>query len=307
MKLSAYNLAIGVQQRLYSYDACIKSALAIADEFCIAYDERFDDPEIFTRIDSRVRPIGVRLNFDEWDWVNIALTAARRACSGDWCLYLEMDEVLHEKDTSRFVRSILDASERGLEALNVRYLNMCQNYVRPDIWGSGRQKFTVNIPEIYHKTADYMIGTTDSPHWDGKYILLGYDDVAYFDERTGRWFCEKSPCDVDDYFAKVQGSLADAIEYHSRKFAYVWHYAIYNYSRKREQSRQTAVWQDRTYARVSTMDIEQLESNLKEPIVLNKEDALSFLNTVKADGWVKASLEHPAYVQGWLDQMKVQE
>ena len=172
--ISAYNLAIGVEERRYPYRQCIQSALMIADEFCIAYDPRFDNPERFTAIASRVKAIEIEFDFTQWDFINVALTTARRACIGDWLLYLENDEVLHEKDAAKIADAVEIASGLGIEAVNLKYIEVCQEYVQVErIYDMGyRQKITINKPFIYHKTADYMIGYMDSPVSPAKLLVV---------------------------------------------------------------------------------------------------------------------------------------
>ena len=309
MKISAYNVCIGVKQRRYPWEACIRSALTVADEFCIAYDSRFDDPDIFIAIDPRVRPVEVSLDFLQWDFINHALTAARRKCEGDWCLYLEADEVLHEKDAPKIMASLEVAEAAGAEAINMRYLEMYQNYLRPRYFhatGNRRQKITINAPWLYHKTSDYMIIDVDSDIWGGKAIKVSlYDDVAYYDERSDEWFHDGNRIYPDR--PELDDHSPASLEYTANNFVHVWHYANYNHSRKMEQARQNAIWQDRVYARTLDLDADRLVELLNETIVMKPEAARKGLEWIagEAEG-VRVALEHPAAVQDWLDTMTLE-
>lgn len=279
--LSAYGIALGVRQRLYPYQAAIRSALGIADEYCIVYDKRFDDADIFSDIDPRVQPVEHYYDFNEWDFINTALTKARRSCSGDWCLYLEMDEVLHEKDFSKYTKALQQVQESNAAAIAVRYLDMIQNYIR--VIGS-RQKITKNISEIYHKTSPYMIGKCNSGVWDGNYILPGFDDVSYYDERKKAWF--NDPCAYD-----------------LNNDTFVWHYSFYSLARKFEQGRQNRMWQDRTYGRSLDYDVLEVERSFQEQIVIADIDMTQHIDYCLANGYVKAGLSHPCFVKEWLEQI----
>jgi len=304
MKLSAYNVCIGVKQRRYPWEACIRSALTVADEFCIAYDRRFDDPDIFTAVDARVRPVEVDLDFLEWDFINHALTIARRECKGDWCLYLEADEVLHEKDAPKILASLEVAEAADAEAVNIRYLEPYQNYIVPQFFnGSGRQKITINAPWLYHKTSDYMTVNVDSDIWDGRAIKVSeFDDVAYYDERSNAWFFD--PRGLRPDYPALDDDTTAGIEYTAENYTHVWHYADYNHSRKLEQARQNAIWQDRVYARTLDLDVSALEVLLNETIVMKPEVARDGLEWITNErGGIKVSLDHPSSVQAWLETM----
>jgi glycosyltransferase involved in cell wall biosynthesis len=67
-------------------------------------------------------------------------------CSGDWCIYLQADEVLHEKDHAK-LRSVIAAAhdDPGVEALLMRYLHFYGSY---DFIGAGRQWYRQEIRAV---------------------------------------------------------------------------------------------------------------------------------------------------------------
>ena len=71
---------------------------------------------------------------------------ALAACTGDWCVYLQADEVLHEDDASR-LRAAIDAADRdeSVEALLMRYLHFYGSY---DYIGTGRQWYRQEIRAV---------------------------------------------------------------------------------------------------------------------------------------------------------------
>lgn len=306
MKLSAYNFVIGAKQRRYPYAESIASALMIADEFCIAYDPEFDNPSLFTNISPKVKAIPVHIDFTEWDFVCKHLTTARRECSGDYCLYLEADEVLHERDAPKILDAVGQAGKTGAEAITIKYINMCGNCVKsarllnPDT--GTRQKITINANWLYHKTSDDMFDFIDSEYMEGRFIKSGIDEVAYHDERIEGWFHDPNAVILDDYSKPLQTTLKEFIQTR----AFIWHYTVYNYSRKREQGRQTRIWQDRAYGRTGGMDIPELKRLLKERIEPNPVFAEQIQKLlVERDGWIPIDdLCHPASMTEWLEQME---
>lgn len=309
MLVSAYSTAIGVALRRFPWEACIRSALNVADEFCIAYDPRFDDPEMFAAIDKRVKPIKVDIDFSVWDWVCLMHTKARQSCIGEWCLFIDMDEILHSKDTAKIISAIQDAQSNGREAVNMPYLTLYQNYVMPKSFlepGGMRQSITVNADWLYHKTSDYMIEHFDSDIWDGRYIQAGkYDCVAYFDERKNAWFHD-ALAQTPSQTLPLEGTDSEKIEFLARYNVYIWHYGEFNYSRKMETSRQTAIWRDRAYGRNPEMDIPKLVEMLKEEIVLDADVArVGLRSRIEGYGAVHVDLEHPPVVREWVHSMEI--
>ncbi|MHC4463554.1 MAG: hypothetical protein ACYS30_19290 [Planctomycetota bacterium] len=302
MKLSAYNIAIGVKQRRYPYKACIQSALGVADEFCIAYDPRFDDPQTFLAIDQRVRPIEVHYDFLEFDFINHALTHVLRSCEGDWCLLLSMDEVLHEKDVDNILRGIDDAEAQNAEALFLGHLMTCQGYIHPnEFLRGGRHTIVVNQPWLYHKTPPEGIGVMQSAYWDGKYIKRGFDDMQYFDARRNGRFLHEKDCRLAPYSVPASRTLEEEVKARVPRYVYIWHYARYNWLRKTQQGRQTAIWQDRTYARSPDLDVARQVELLQATIVMEPKPGV--MEVVRKLGYVEVEVEHPVYVRDWLDSM----
>lgn len=306
--VSAYNVGIGVKQRLYPYEGCIRSALTVADEFVVAFDERFDAAATFSAIDPRVKPLAVDIDFLEWDFMCTALTKARRACSGDWCLYLEMDEVLHEKDAGKIVSAVHVAEEQGKNAVNIRYVNPYQDYILPNEFnnsGACRQKLTANKAWLYHKTSDYMIDHMDSDIWGGKALRRGFDGVAYYDERSQAWFHEAN-CPYPDVEEPPPAETAAEIEQRCRDYTYVWHYCDYNGSRKLQQGRQTAPWYSRFQGRVPDLDVAELSALLNEQITLDEAQAAAYLDYAKYKlGGIRVQLPHPVFAHQWIDAMRI--
>ncbi|MFP4418857.1 MAG: hypothetical protein ACLFSB_16470, partial [Chitinispirillaceae bacterium] len=104
MKISGFSFARNAQKLYYPVAEAIKSILPICDEFVIAIGQ--GDEDDFTR--KAVEDIGdpkVKIIDTVWhdqeklrgniygQQTNIALNE----CSGDWCFYIQAEEVVHEK------------------------------------------------------------------------------------------------------------------------------------------------------------------------------------------------------------------
>jgi hypothetical protein len=104
MKISGFTFARNAGVFYYPIQESIRSVLPVCDEFVIALapgDEDDNTAELISRIDSpKIRIVHTNWNDREKlgrriysQQTNIALSA----CTGDWCFYIQADEVLHEK------------------------------------------------------------------------------------------------------------------------------------------------------------------------------------------------------------------
>jgi glycosyltransferase involved in cell wall biosynthesis len=123
MKVSGFSFVRNAVKLYYPVVESIRSALPLVDEFTIACGDSDDGTT------DLIRSIGdpkVRIIETVWDssqFVHGAVNAVQTnialdACSGDWCLYLQADEVLHEK----YVPILRERMERFLNAPEVEGL-----------------------------------------------------------------------------------------------------------------------------------------------------------------------------------------
>lgn len=136
MKISGFALGRNLEKLYYPFEESIRSILPICDEFIIAIGE--GDPDDNTR--QRVAAIGdpkIRIIDTQWkdrerlkgkihgQQTNIALAE----CTGDWCFYLQSDEVVHEDDLPvirKRCEELLD--DRRVEGLLFDYLHFWGDY-----------------------------------------------------------------------------------------------------------------------------------------------------------------------------------
>ena len=134
MRISGFSFARNAVVLDYPLREALLSALPVVDELVIAVAP--GDPDDDTRglvesiDDPRIRIVDAewdesRLHLAYSDLTNVALDA----CDGDWCLYLQADEILHEDDHPA-IRSrcaeLLD--DRRVEGMLFDYLHFFGDY-----------------------------------------------------------------------------------------------------------------------------------------------------------------------------------
>lgn len=137
MKISGFTFLRNAQRLQFPFVQSIRSALPLVDEFVVALGPSDDDTE------SRLRAIGdpkIRILPTTWNenldgsWKIKGFVYGQQKsialfnCTGDWALYLEGDEVLHEDDLPR-IRAAMERhlSNRRVEALYFHYLHFYGN------------------------------------------------------------------------------------------------------------------------------------------------------------------------------------
>jgi hypothetical protein len=136
MKISGFSFCRNADKLYYPVVESIRSALPICDEFIIAVGK--GDADDRTR--DLIAGIGdpkIRIIDTEWTdrdrlkgWTHSQQTnIALEACTGDWCLYLQADEVLHERDLPTIrARCKQLLNDRRVEGLVFSYLHFWGDY-----------------------------------------------------------------------------------------------------------------------------------------------------------------------------------
>ena len=137
MKISAFTFLRNAQRLQFPFVESIRSALPLVDEFVIALGPCDDETEAMIRAigDEKIRIIPTTWNEkldSTWRVKGFIYgqqkTIALFNCTGDWAIYLEGDEVLHEDDLPK-LRAAMERhlGDRGVEALYFRYLHFYGN------------------------------------------------------------------------------------------------------------------------------------------------------------------------------------
>lgn len=122
MKLSGFTIVRNADKLYFPIVESILSILPIVDEYIIAIDEGEEDDQTMEKImsiDSDKIKIIPR-KWSEKSFVESRILAeetnfALSQCSGDWCFYLQADEVIHEKDHHK----IIETCTENVDDLNV--------------------------------------------------------------------------------------------------------------------------------------------------------------------------------------------
>jgi glycosyltransferase involved in cell wall biosynthesis len=134
MKISGFTFVRNGVELGYPFQASIRSLLPLCDEVIVNVPESTDDTL------EQVRSINdpkIRIIQSEWDrnlrtaghalshHTNIAL----RECAGDWCVYIQADEVLHE-DSIPGIRATMERelNNRAVQGLLVNYTHFYGSY-----------------------------------------------------------------------------------------------------------------------------------------------------------------------------------
>jgi len=160
MRISGFTMGKNAHKLYYPMKQAVLSVLPIVDEFIVVLGD--DDPDDQTR--TEVESIGsdkVKVHQTTWDIEKYPrgmehahqTDIAKELCSGDWLLYLQADEVIHEDDLpviERRCQELLD--DREVEGLLFDYLHFWGDYQHFH-WSHGWYKNEIRIvrndPEIH--------------------------------------------------------------------------------------------------------------------------------------------------------------
>ncbi len=119
MKISGFTMVKNADKYYFPVKESIESILPIVDEFVIALGD--NDPGDKTReLIESIETDKIKIIDRVWskaDFVNGNILAketsfALSQCTGDWCLYLQADEVIHEKDHETIVKQCRENLKR---------------------------------------------------------------------------------------------------------------------------------------------------------------------------------------------------
>lgn len=134
MKVSGFTLVRNGIKYFYPFREAIESILPLCDELIVNVGNSDDNTyEVVKSIKSDKIKIIRRI----WDmtlrkggWLlSVETNAALEKCTGDWCFYIQADEVLHEK----YIPTVQDAMEthllnKRIEGLRFRYKHFYGSY-----------------------------------------------------------------------------------------------------------------------------------------------------------------------------------
>ena len=140
MKVGGFSICRNAVKFDYPIVEAIRSALPVVDEFVVNVGQSNDGTvELIRSIGSEK----VRIVESEWDdsmkkdglLFSHETNKALARCSGDWALYLQADEVLHEQDYEPLVRNFRDhVSNPSVLGFTFRYLHFYGDYRSCNPW-----------------------------------------------------------------------------------------------------------------------------------------------------------------------------
>jgi len=134
MRISGFTFVRNAIDLYYPVVESITSILPICDEFVIAAGDSTDGTtELLRSIDSpKIRIIETvwdRSQFNKGASNAQQTNLALDACTGDWCFYLQADEVVHEEDLEPLVERMLTyRDDPRVEGLLFEYLHFFADY-----------------------------------------------------------------------------------------------------------------------------------------------------------------------------------
>lgn len=160
MKISGFTFLRNTSKLYYPVIESIKSALPIVDEFIIALGKGDEDDDTEQKIHC-LNSDKIKIIHTEWDlnkFKNATEYAhqtdiAKDACSGDWLIYIQGDELIHENDYDEIrakCNRYLD--DKLIEGFLFNYYHFYGNYnyyFRNHCWYPNEIRIIRNDPEIH--------------------------------------------------------------------------------------------------------------------------------------------------------------
>jgi hypothetical protein len=160
MKISGFTMGKNVSKLYYPIRESIESILPIVDEYVIALGDSDEDDHTEEMI-AQINSDKIKIIRTVWDIVNYPngtenarqTNIAKEACTGDWLLHLQADEVIHEK----YLDTIKKACEKYLDDKRVegflfKYMHFYGDYEHYNNkygWYPKEIRLVRNHPDIY--------------------------------------------------------------------------------------------------------------------------------------------------------------
>lgn len=160
MKISGFSMCRNADLLYYPIKESILSALPIVDEFVVAVGEGKEGDktlELLKSIDSpKLRIVKTKWDLNKFTHGTVhaqQTDMAKSHCTGDWLLYLQADEILHEDDHENILASAkLYQNDENVEALVFNYLHFWGDYshlVNSHGWYPREIRMIKNLDEIH--------------------------------------------------------------------------------------------------------------------------------------------------------------
>jgi hypothetical protein len=172
LKISGFSLVRNGTRFDYPYLESLRSLLPLVDELVINIG--IGDDDTISRIKHFARDEGQgKVDFFESDWqldhlkkkrggliLSEQTNLALQKCTSDWCIYLQADEVIHERDYNKILKSIEEARARPeIEGLLFNYHHFYGSF---DVVQETRSAYRREVRTIRKSSGAQSIGDAQS-------------------------------------------------------------------------------------------------------------------------------------------------
>ena len=160
MRISGFTFLRNADSLGYPFLEALHSALPLVDEFVIALAEGDSGDATGEKLralgSEKIRLIPTRWDLDRFPGGTIyarQTDIAKEACRGDWLLYLQADEILHEDDLegirSRCDKFVDDPRVEGMVFDYVHFWGSFNRHFRSHAWYAREIRIIRNDPDIH--------------------------------------------------------------------------------------------------------------------------------------------------------------
>lgn len=212
MKISGFTFLYNVLKNDYPFIESIKSLLPLVDEYVILLLESDDGTEekLIENFDKKMKIVKIKKEDIKFPIsFGYYTTIALRECKGDFCFYLQADEVLHEKYIP-YIKEALEffKDKKHVEGFLLKYKHFFGNYNfyhEGYGWYEKEIRIVRNIPEIFSfKNAKSFRKNVNGKTKRVKCVLLDAYIYHYGWVKPKEVMIKKL-----DYFHKIKGEKWD--------------------------------------------------------------------------------------------------
>lgn len=202
MRISGFSFVRNADRLFYPVKESILSVLPLVDEFVIAIGDCDPTDGTLALIESIASP-KIRIIHTVWDTVKYPkatiyaqqTNVARAACTGDWLLYIQGDEVIHEQDHA-----------------NIR--SQCEKYLHDD-------RVEGLLFDYYHFWADYAhINRSHSAYGHEIRMIKNKPDIFSYGDAQG--FRRIPGFDLQNFRQKEHVHKLRVVDAHAHIYHYGW-------------------------------------------------------------------------------------
>lgn len=183
MKISGFTVIRNAELMGYPILQSIQSALPVVDEFVVGIGQSDDQTKdlILSLRDPKIRVFDAYWDTSKTNGGRILSEKTNEAlnhCSNDWCLYLQADEVLHERDLVSLMQAV-ECADRDLRVsgLLFQYVHFYGSY---DIVATSRKWYRHEVRMVRKSSGIQSVGDAQSFRVNGQKPLVAEAKASIF-------------------------------------------------------------------------------------------------------------------------------